>query len=49
MSNVEIDAPLVNGDLQPYHEIGESCRIAVIARSGVTPRPCARAYGYPVT
>ncbi|MFC4593507.1 hypothetical protein [Sphingobium tyrosinilyticum] len=29
MSNVEIDAPLVNGDLMPYHERGESCRLAV--------------------
>ena len=29
MSNIEIDAPLVNGDLMPYHEKGESCRLAV--------------------
>jgi hypothetical protein len=29
LSNIEIDAPLVNGDLMPYHEKGESCRVAV--------------------
>lgn len=29
MSNITIDAPLVNGDLMPYHEKGESCRLAV--------------------
>ena len=29
MSNIEIDAPLVNGDLMPYHGKGESCRLAV--------------------
>lgn len=29
MSNVEIDAPLVDGGLMSYHERGESCRLAV--------------------
>ena len=29
MSNLEITAPLVNGDLMPYHDKGESCRSAV--------------------
>lgn len=29
MSNIEIDAPLVNGDLMPYHDKGKSCRLAV--------------------
>lgn len=29
MSNIEIDAPLVDGGLMPYHEKGESCRLAV--------------------
>jgi hypothetical protein len=29
MSNIEIDAPLVNGDLMPYVDKGESCRLAV--------------------
>jgi hypothetical protein len=29
LSNIEIDAPLVNGGLMPYHDKGESCRRAV--------------------
>ena len=29
MSNIEIDAPLVDGGLMSYHEKGESCRLAV--------------------
>ena len=29
MSNVEIYAPLVNGDIYPYHEDGEGCNILV--------------------
>jgi hypothetical protein len=29
MSNIEIDAPLVDGGLMTYHETGESCRLAV--------------------
>ncbi len=29
MSSVEIDAPLVDGGVMPYHERGESCRLAV--------------------
>lgn len=29
MSNIEIDAPLVDGGLMPYHDKGESCRHAV--------------------
>lgn len=29
MSNIEIDAPLVDGSLMPYHEKGESCRLAI--------------------
>lgn len=29
MSNIEIDAPLVNGGMMSYHERGESCRLAV--------------------
>lgn len=34
MSNIEIDAPLVNGDLMPIHEMGDSCRLAVQALIG---------------
>lgn len=34
MSNLEIDAPLVNGDLWPIHETGESCFHAVEALLG---------------
>ena len=29
MSNIEIEAPLVDGSLMPYHETGESCRRAI--------------------
>lgn len=29
MSNIEIDIPLVDGSLMPYHEKGESCRLAI--------------------
>ena len=27
MSNIQLDAPLVNGDLFPVHEQGESCKL----------------------
>jgi hypothetical protein len=42
MSNIIIAAPLVNGDLMPYLEEGESCKAAVQLVTGDDLRPPAR-------
>ena len=31
MSNIEVYAPLVNGNMFPYHEAGEGCNLLVEA------------------
>jgi hypothetical protein len=43
MSNLRISAPLVNGDLMPYIEAGESCEQACEFITGDDLRPPARA------
>lgn len=42
MSNVEIDAPLVDGSLMPYLEDGATCKAAVELVTGDDLRPPAR-------
>jgi len=42
MSNIQVDAPLVNGDLFPLHELGESCGILVETILGDDLRPPPR-------
>jgi hypothetical protein len=39
MSNVQIRAPLVNGDLMPYVEFGDTCKSAVELITGDDLRP----------
>ena len=39
MSNIEVYAPLVNGDVFPFHETGEGCNILVESVIGDDLRP----------
>ena len=41
MSNISITAPLVNGDLMPYADVGESCRTVCELITGDDLRPSA--------
>lgn len=42
MSNLEVSAPLVNGDLYPMHEEGEACKLFVTNFLGDDLRPPPR-------
>lgn len=42
MSNIEIDAPLVDGSLMPYIDKGASCKVALELITGDDLRPPAR-------